>query len=309
MAPFKTPFDFHSTAAQVVAGIDLSGKRVLVTGAASGIGVETARALAGARAEVTMAVRNVEAGKAVADDVRRTTGNERIHVWPLDLADQRSIATFVASWRDPLHVLINNAGIMAVPDLQRTREGWEMQLATNYLGHFALTLGLHDALAAAGEARVVSVSSSGHMFSPVVLDDLHFAYRPYEPVLAYGQSKTANVLLAVGITQRWASEGITANAVMPGAIATSLQRHTGGLRTPPALRKTAQQGAATSVLLASWPGLKGIGGRYFENNQEAQVVANNNGYASGVAPYALDVENAERLWLHAERLLATARGA
>ncbi len=146
---------------------------------------------------------------------------------------------------------------MALPELERTAEGWEMQFATNFMGHFALTVGLHDALAEADGARIVSVSSSGNLFSPVVFDDLHFDFRPYDPLLAYGQSKTAEALLAVEATRRWSGEGIYANALNPGAIATGLQKHTGGLRTPKERQKTAQQGAATSVLLAASPLLDG----------------------------------------------------
>ena len=303
MTQITTPFGRHSTAAEVVEGIDLSGKRAIVTGAASGIGVETARALALTGASVTLAVRNTDAGAQTAADITATTENQKIHVAPLDLSDQGSIAKFVAAWDGPLHILINNAGVMALPE-QHTPEGWEMQFATNHLGHFALALGLHDALAADGAARIVSVSSSSHLISPVVFDDIHFAFRPYDPWLAYGQSKTANVLFAVGATKRWFRDGITANALMPGAIATNLQRHSGGLKTSPEQQKTPEQGAATSALLATSVLLKSIGGRYFEDCNEATMVANGNGYMSGVAPYALNPDNADRLWQESLRLLA-----
>ncbi|MCW5313043.1 SDR family NAD(P)-dependent oxidoreductase [Nostoc sp. KVJ3] len=303
MTRITTPFVRHSTASEVAQGIDLSGKRAIVTGAASGIGVETARALAHAGAEVTLAVRNVDAGAKTAADITATTGNQNIHVAELDLNDRGAIAKFIAAWNEPLHILVNNAGVMALPE-QHTLEGWEMQFATNHLGHFALTLGLHDALAADGAARIVSVSSSAHMLSPIVFDDIHFAFRPYDPWLAYGQSKTANVLFAVAATGRWFRDGITANALMPGAIATNLQRHTGGLRTPPERQKTIAQGAATSVLLATSLLLKGVGGRYFEDCNEATLVTNGNGYMSGVAPYALNPDNADRLWNESLRLLA-----
>lgn len=303
MKRMMTPFGFFSTADEVAEGIDLSGKQVVVTGGASGIGLETARTLAHIGAEVTLAVRNTDAGEQAAADIIATTGNQHVHVARLDLADRASIAEFVAGWTRPLDVLINNAGVMAMPE-QHTPEGWEMQFATNYLGHFVLALGLHSALAATGNARIVVVSSSGHLISPVVFDDLHFAFRPYDPLLAYGQSKTATILFAVGATARWASNGITINALMPGAIATNLQRHVGGLRTPPERRKTPQQGAATSVLLAASPLLQGVSGRYFEDCNEALVVTSGNGYASGVAPYALNSENADRLWEASLRLLA-----
>ncbi|MBF9132024.1 SDR family NAD(P)-dependent oxidoreductase [Plantactinospora sp. S1510] len=298
----STPFSAESTTAEVAAGVDLPGRRVIVTGGASGIGIETARALAGSGAEVTLAVRDPAAGERTAEDIAGTTGNQRILVAPLDLADQASIASFVASWTGPLHILVNNAGVMASPEL-RTPQGWELQFATNHLGHFALTTGLHRALASAGGARVVSVSSSAHLRSPVVFDDIHFRERPYEPWSAYAQSKTANVLLAVEATRRWADDGITANALMPGGIRTNLQRHIteedlermraqAGVAT--FVWKTPEQGAATSVLVATSPLLDGVGGRYFENCAEAEP--HRPGTLTGVAAHALDPEAAARLW-------------
>ncbi len=251
LSRIQTPFGFHSTAEEVVHGIELVGKRVLITGGASGIGTETSRALASAGAEVIMAVRRLDAAEKVAAQISAATGNPNVTVRHLDLADQASVRAFVAGWSGPLDVLINNAGIMALPELERTPEGWEMQFATNFLGHFTLTVGLHGALSAASGARVVSVSSSGNMISPVIFDDLHFNFLPYDPFVAYGQSKTAEALLAVEATRRWADDGIFANALNPGAIATNLQKHTGGLKTPPERRKTPTQGAATSVLLAA----------------------------------------------------------
>jgi NAD(P)-dependent dehydrogenase (short-subunit alcohol dehydrogenase family) len=246
-ARITTPFGFESTAAEVVEGIDLAGKRAIVTGGSSGIGVETAR-----------------------------------------------------------------AGVMALPDLERTPDGWEMQFATNHLGHFALALGIHDALADAEGARIVSLSSRAHLRSPVVFDDIHFTSRPYDRWLAYGQSKTANALFAVEATRRWAGDGIATNAVHPGAIdATNLGRYmdaeakerarASGLRF-----KTIEQGAATSVLVAISPQLDGVGGRYFEDCNEALVV-DPSVYAeggSGVAAYALDPESAERLWVESLRMVS-----
>jgi NAD(P)-dependent dehydrogenase (short-subunit alcohol dehydrogenase family) len=305
-----TPFSFASTAAEVLDGVDLTGRRALVTGGASGIGIETARALAGAGAEVTLAVRNREAGERTAEDIIATTGNKRVLVADLDLADQASVRALAAGWEGPLHILVGNAGVMASPET-RTPEGWELQFATNHLGHFALATGLHGALAAAGGARVVSVSSSAHLRSPVVFTDIHFRERPYEAWSAYGQSKTANVLFAVEATRRWAGDGITVNALMPGAIRTNLQRHVseeeldrareraggGGPRW-----KTPEQGAATSVLLAASPLLDGVGGRYFEDCEEAEP--HRPGTRHGVAPYALDPEAAERLWQVSAEMLA-----
>ncbi len=301
-----TPFGFTSTAAEVIAGVDLSGKRAIVTGASSGIGVETARALADAGAAVTLAVRNTASGERVAAGIRDGTGNGAVTVGALDLSDLSSIGAFVAAWTGPLDILVNNAGVMAIQELTLSSGGHEMQFATNHLGHFALAVGLHDSLAAAGSARIVSVSSGGHLRSPVVFDDIDYAFRDYDPFGAYGQSKTANVLFAVEATRRWAQEGIFVNALMPGGIATPLQRHLPAHYAEQALEafraggsdfKSVEQGAATSVLLAASPLLDGIGGRYFEDCNEAVVVDRRGGPGrGGVAPYALDPANAERLW-------------
>ena len=301
-----TPFGSESTAADVIAGIELGGKTAIVTGAASGIGVETARALADAGAVVTLAVRDTTAGDRVAADIRESTGNTSVNVGALDLSDLSSVAAFVRGWSGPLDILVNNAGVMAIQELTVSSGEPEMQFATNQLGHFALAVGLHDALAAAGSARIVSVSSSGHLRSPVVFDDIDFAFRDYDPFGAYGQSKTANVLFAVEATRRWADDGITSKALMPGGILTALQRHLDpdyGKQAEERFRragtrlKTAEQGAATSVLLATSPLLDGVGGRYFEDCNEATVVHRRSETTiAGVAPYALDPANAGRLW-------------
>jgi NAD(P)-dependent dehydrogenase (short-subunit alcohol dehydrogenase family) len=294
-------FSRHSTADDVIAGIDLANHRAVVTGASSGIGAETARALAAADAEVILAVRNLDAGHRVAASITERTGNRNIFVEPLELADRKSVQAFVDRWTGPLHILVNNAGVMAEP-LQRTDEGWEHQFATNHLGHFGLAVGLHDALAADTPSRMVALTSSGHFFSPVVFDDLHFDRRPYDSWLAYGQSKTACVLFAVEATRRWGADGITANAVMPGGIRTELQRHQTGPEWDEIDRtydwKTVEEGAATSVFVATSPLLAGIGGRYFEDCHEAAVVDPAVGHErqQGVAAYALDPQAAARLW-------------
>ena len=317
MSRTTTPFNARSTAADVVAGVDLTGKRAVVTGGSSGIGLETAGALAGAGAQVTLAVRDPEAGEYAAAEIRRTTGRDDLRVSRLDLADRSTIDAFVAGWTGPLHILVNNAGIMALPERHTTPEGWEMQFATNHLGHAALTLGLHEPLTAAHGARVVTVSSSAHLRSPVVFDDIHFESRPYEAWSAYGQSKTATVLFTVAIAEKWAGDGITANALHPGGIMTNLQRHLdeGQLRfvgamdeegrrvEVPAGWKTPQQGAATSVLLAASPLVQGVTGRYFDDCNEAVVVTEPGDGMSGVAPYALDTADANRLWDETARLL------
>ena len=305
MSLVTTPFGAQTTAAEVVAGVDLTGRRAIVTGGASGIGVETARALAGAGAEVTLAVRDVAAGSRAAKEI---TG--RVPVAPLDLADQGSVAAFVAAWRGPLHILVNNAGVMASPEL-RTAEGWELQFATNHLGHFALTTGLHSALASAGGARVVVVSSVGHVNGEVLFDDLHFERHPYDRWAAYSQSKTANVLFAVEAARRWAPDAIAVNALNPGRItSTGLGRHIGDVQAAPASFdpgskdvswKDAEQGAATSVLLAASPLVEGVTGRYFEDCAEAGP--HRPGVRRGVAGHAMDPEKAARLWRISAELL------
>ncbi|GHE14634.1 SDR family NAD(P)-dependent oxidoreductase [Klenkia taihuensis] len=312
MPLITTAFDATSTAADVVAGHDLSGTRAVVTGGGSGIGVETVRALASAGAEVTIAVRDPQQGNAAAQDVVGTTGNTSVRVARLDLLDLDSVAAFVADWDGPLHLLVNNAGVMALPQLTLTDRGWETQFATNHLGHFALTTGLHGALAAAGGARVVSVSSTGHLASPVHFEDIHFARREYDPWQAYGQSKTANVLLAVEATRRWAGDGIVANALMPGGIMTNLQRHVSqdvidgwerAQREGTVTFKTPEQGAATTLVAAVAPEFA-TGGHYLEDCNEARTRGADEQSRSGVEPYALDPDNARRLWKVSEEHLA-----
>ena len=293
------PYGASTTAAEVVAGLDLTGRRAIVTGGASGIGAATARALSAAGADVTIAVRDPEAGRDVPG----------VRVARLDLADPASVGRFVAGWSGPLHILVNNAGVMATPET-RTPEGRELQFATNHLGHFQLSLGLHDALAAAGDARVVVVSSVGHVNGEVRFDDIDFTRHPYDPWAAYSQSKTANILFAVEAAKLWAPDHIAVNALNPGRIAaTNLSRH---LAAPPASFdpagatgvsiKTVEQGAATSVLLAASPLVEGVTGQYFEDCQPA--VPYTPGVRRGVASYALDPEKAAQLWNLSLDLLA-----
>jgi NAD(P)-dependent dehydrogenase (short-subunit alcohol dehydrogenase family) len=317
MSRITTPFNAQSTAGEVIAGVDLTGKRAVVTGGASGIGLETARALAGAGAQVTLAVRSTDAGCRAAADIQATTGRDDVAVARLDLTDRSTIDAFTADWTGPLHILVNNAGVLALPERTVTAEGWEAQFAANYLGHAALTLGLHDSLTAAQGARVVVVSSSAHLLSPVVFDDIHFTSRPYDAMSAYGQSKTATILFTVAIAKKWAADAITANALHPGGVVTNIQRHfdqatlrsVGAvdehdrlLEDPPGW-KSRQQGAATSVLLAASPLVQGATGRYFDDCNEAVVVTEPGDLSGGVAPYALDQNEADRLWDETARLL------
>ena len=302
-ARITTPFTATSTADDVLADVELIGKRAVVTGASSGLGVETARALASVGAEVTLAVRDIEAGKRVAADITSKTGNKNVFVAPLDLNSHASITAFTKAWKGPLHILVNNAGIAALPELTRTPEGWEKQFATNHLGHFELALGLHDALAAAGNARIVSVSSRGHCLSPIVFDDIHYKNRSYDTLAAYGQSKTANALFAVEASKRWAKDGITVNTCHPGTIRTNLMRY---VKPTPEIQKqmesidwrTVERGASTQVLLAASPLVEGVRGRYFENNNEAEINAEVGMQSPdyGVVPYAIDADEAARLW-------------
>jgi NAD(P)-dependent dehydrogenase (short-subunit alcohol dehydrogenase family) len=296
-----TPFGAESTADDVISGVDLKGRRAIVTGGAAGLGFETARALAQAGADVTIAARRLDAAEKAAHEIAQSTHNAAVHAAVLDLADLDSVRRFVEQWHGPLHILVDNAGIMAAPE-QRTPEGRELQFATNHLGHFALTVGLHDALASAGDARVVVVSSVGHVNGPVRFDDPDFTAEPYDPWLAYAQSKTANILFAVEASKRWAPDGITVNALNPGRIwGTGLGRH---IEAPPVSfdpsgktgvsEKTIAQGAATSVLLAASPLVEGVSGVYFEDSQQA--VPFTPGVRRGVADYALDPDNARRLW-------------
>jgi NAD(P)-dependent dehydrogenase (short-subunit alcohol dehydrogenase family) len=299
-------FNARSTALQVVQGIDLHGRRAIVTGGASGLGLETSRALAQAGAQLTLAVRNRAQGDAAAEALRAGSGNQAIQVALLDLADLASVRRFADDWGDaPLHILINNAAIMACP-LARSVQGWESQFATNHLGHFALTQALLPALLKGAPSRVVALSSSGHKLSAVHFDDIHFERRDYNKWLAYRQAKSANALMTLGLHLRHGADGITANAVHPGGIMTGLQkflpleemRAMGWLKaddTPLDIFKTPEQGASTSVWAATAPELTGLGGRYFEDCAGALPAVPGN-RVSGFAPHIMDEQAAARLW-------------
>lgn len=320
--PIGTGFTAASTADEVLKGIDLSGTNVVVTGGHVGLGLETTRALSKAGASVTVGSRNPDrAAPALA-------GIERVEIGQLDLLDPASTDAFAARYVDsgrPLHVLVNGAGIMAGPLVRDTR-GYEAQFATNHLGHFQLTLGLLPALRAAHGARVVNVSSGGHRLSDIRWDDPHFS-TGYDGMLAYGQSKTANVLFAVELDRRWAGDGIRGYAVHPGVV---VGTNLGPSITADALRamglidesgrpiidpdremKTPQQGASTSVFGATSPLLAGIGGVYLKDNDVSLLDDDpkpiNFGaepvVSSDVVPHAVDPDSARRLWELSERLI------
>ncbi|WP_428263044.1 oxidoreductase [Haliangium sp.] len=312
-APARDGFGHDTTADEVLAGIDLSGKLALVTGGSSGLGAETARALAARGARIVITARNLDKGEAVAREIRAATGADVVEVDELELGSTASIRAFADRFlgkHDALHILVNNAGVMACP-FERTADGFELQFGANHLGHFLLTNLLAPALLAGAPARVVSVSSRGHRMSPVVFDDILFERRPYHKWLAYGQSKTANVLFAVELERRLGARGVHAYALHPGGIVTELQRHLSQedidelIRNAPGgdLRlKSIPAGAATSVYAATAPELEGRGGLYLEDCAVAER-NEEEGMTSGVRSYALDPDAAQRLWSASEELL------
>ncbi|SKA34557.1 oxidoreductase [Consotaella salsifontis] len=304
--PIGSGFGAASTAMEVVSGIDLSGKLAIVTGGASGLGLETTRALLHAGAEVIVPARSPERAKTALQ------GLVGASVESIDLADPRSIAAFtdrIVRTGQPVSLLVNSAGIMATPEM-RDADGHEAQFATNHLGHFRLTLGLWPALAAGGGARVVSVSSRGHQIAGIDFEDIDFRARPYDKWVAYGQSKTANALFAMALDRRGRDHGIRAFSLHPGQILTDLARHLSAeeiasfealdeagrpIIDPERGMKTLEQGAATSVWCATSPRLEGFGGVYCEDCDIA-IVNDPSVGRKGVSPWACDPDAAERLW-------------
>ena len=314
MSRITSPFGWESTAAEVAAGHDLSGKRAIITGATAGLGVETARVLASLGAEVVLAVRDTAAAASLVAEIEAAGG--KASAAALDLADLRSVEAFAAADSGaPLHLLINNAGIMACP-LMRTAQGFEMQLGVNHIGHFHLTSLLLPALKAANGARVVAVASSGHLWSGFDFDDPNFERTDYDPLAAYGRSKTANALFALELDRRHQGDGIRAFSLMPGGIHTSLGRHmTDEIRqrlgvdpasASPYKWKTVEQGSATTVWAALGRELDGSGGLYLEDCNEA--LPNREGRRDGVKAWARDPDAAERLWSWTENAIAVTKG-
>ncbi|MCG3171235.1 MAG: hypothetical protein CALGDGBN_02835 [Pseudomonadales bacterium] len=312
-------FGAGSTTGEVLQGIDLRGRVAVVTGASGGIGEETARALAAAGARVVVAARNEQKASAALARIRAATGSEALEFERLDLASLASVRACAARLlqRHPaIHLLINNAGIMACP-LERTAEGFEMQLASNHLGHFLLSGLVLPALRRAAPSRVVALSSIGHRVCGVQLDDLNFERRAYNAWVAYGQSKTANVLFAVEFDRRFGPEGVRAYAVHPGAIPTELDRHLDATELAAVdahspggklQRKTVAAGAATTVYAATAPELAERGGCYLE---DCHVAAINDARSSaeGVKSYALDGALALGLWAASEAMVGERFGA
>lgn len=317
-------FGEHTPALEVIEGINLTGYEVIVTGANSGIGVETLRALAQAGARCILCARDTEKARTVANDIIKTSGNQNIEIEQLELDSLDSVNSFVERFlakNRPLNILVNNAGIMACPK-SYTRDGFEMQFGTNHLGHFALTVGLLPALKAGykvvgKKSRVINVSSIAHAVSDVDFNDINFRTRDYDDFVSYGQSKTCNILFSVELTRRYAEQGVVSNALMPGAIMTNLQKH---MNKDDWIKKgwmdengnilfnlkTIEAGASTSVWAAVAPELEGVGGLYLENCVVSKENANVQDIFAkmfGYMPYALNKSNAEKLWILSEEFI------
>jgi NAD(P)-dependent dehydrogenase (short-subunit alcohol dehydrogenase family) len=317
-------FGATSTTEDVLSGINLQGKRILVTGVSAGIGVETARSLAAHGAQVVGAARDLSKAEAATAEVRKdaAANGGSFEIVALDLASLKSVRTcadgLVAKGK-PFDVVIANAGVMATP-FGKTADGFETQFGTNHLGHFVLVNRIASLIKAGG--RLINLASSGHRLSDVDLEDPHFERTPYEPFVAYGRSKTANILFAVAFDQRHRGRGVRAAAVHPGGIQTELARYMDPSHVQAMLDrintqlaaegqdsfqwKTIPQGAATSV----WAGVVAtadeIGGRYCENCHVGKIVADDvaiTPISEGARGYALDPKNAEALWKKSEELV------
>jgi NAD(P)-dependent dehydrogenase (short-subunit alcohol dehydrogenase family) len=313
-APVNSPFGYRSTAREVVEGVDLAGKTVVVTGGYSGIGTETVHALAGAGAQVIVGARRPDQAEDVLEGV---SGD--IAILPLDLSDPASIDAFaeeVAEETATIDILINNAAIMASP-LARDARGYEMQFATNHLGHFQLAARLWPLLLADGGARVVALSSIGHRLNGLDLDDPNFERRDYDKWLAYGQAKSANALFALQLDKIGEAQGVRAFAVHPGGIATPLQRHL-TMEEQRAMGwydeegnvheafKSTEEGASTSAWCAVSPLLEGKGGVYCEDCDIAVPADPENPRAGGCWPHIRDEDLAKALWRKSEELTGVA---
>ncbi len=309
----RAHFGHDTTTDQVLEGIDLTESRALVTGGTAGLGVETARSLAAHGAAVTLTARDMDRGEAVAADIRQSTGNQAVDAMELDLASLASVRAFTDAYLaryDALNILINNAGIMACPQ-DSTEDGFELQFGTNHLGHFLMTNRLVPALLKGAPSRVVALSSRAHHMATVDFEDLDFSGRGYNKWIAYGQSKTANILFAVALDARLREQEVRAYAVHPGVIETELSRHMDDEdRAMISARaeqignwtvKSIAAGAATSVYAATAPELENQGGQYLEDCGIAPV--ENEAASHGVRAYALEQSTAEQLWQVSEQLV------
>ncbi len=317
-------FDATSTADDVLTGADLRGRRILVTGISSGIGVETARSLSAHGAWVVGTVRDPAKAEAAAAPIRSAAaagggGLELVELELADLGNVRTCAATLLAAGHPFDAIIANAGVMATP-YGRTRDGFETQFGVNHLGHFVLVNRLVPLLRPT--SRLIVVSSAGHRFANVDLADPNFEHSAYEPFVAYGRSKTANILFAVAFDRRHREHGIRAAAVHPGAVQTELNRHLEprqvqtiidrtnlqmGTTAKPSFRwKTIPQGAATSVWAAVVAPADEIGGQYCENCHVGRIAADDisiSAISEGVRAYALDAESAQALWRKSEELV------
>lgn len=315
--PIGSGFGPKSEPAEIMAGIDLTGRSAIVTGGYSGIGLETVRALAAAGAEVTVPARSPDRARSALE------GTDRVTVADMDLADVPSVRAFASAWSEThgaLDLLVNNAGIMACPEA-RVGPGWESQFGVNHMGHFALTVALMPKLEAAEAPRVVALSSSAHRMSGIRWDDVQWETTPYDKWIAYGQAKTANALFALALHPRLARAGGHAFSVHPGGIFTPLQRHLpkeemqalgwlgeDGEPSEIALQhfKSPTQGCTTTLWAATSPQLADRGGEFCEDCDIAQAVPADSKEIRGVRPQAVDPDAAERLWALSEELLAAA---
>lgn len=320
--PIGSGFGASTTTSEVIGGIDLSGKIAIVTGGSSGIGLETTRALHSAGAKVIVPARDLD--KAAT----QLQGIDGVEIEEMDLIDPASIDAFAERFlasNQPLHILVNCAAIGGMPQLKRDSRGYELVFATNHLGHFQLTARLYPALRRANGARVVAVSAWAHSRAPIVFKDIHFEHRDYSPAMAYGQSKTANILFALALDERSKADDIRAFSLHPGTIVnTGLSKYSPSevLRAvglidqdgkpiidPTKNLKTTEQGAATIVWCATSPQLDGMGGVYCQNCDiaplvPAEIETNQFGsMARGVVPHAVDPQTADRLWKLSEQLL------
>ena len=317
-------FGAMSTTDEVLSGVNLKGKRILVTGVSAGLGVETARSLAAHGAQVVGTARDLAKAEAATAPVQKeaTSSGGSFEAVALDLADLKSVrrcADALVAKGKPFDVVIANAGVMATPFLH-TADGFEMQFGTNHLGHFVLVNRIAPLIRKGG--RLINLSSAGHRFSNVDLEDLNFVKTPYEPFVAYGRSKTANILFAVAFDRRHRGNGIRAAAVHPGGVQTELDRHVDPIQIQgiieqtnkqlasegkaPFQLKTIPQGAATSVWAAVVAPADEIGGRYCENCHVGRVVSDDvpiTATSGGVRGYALDPKNAEALWKKSEEMV------